>query len=97
MLFIIDKALEKRQQEGNPIRVGMVGAGFMARGIALQLCQYVPGMKLVAISNRHLEGAKRAYTEAGIEDFVVSRNGWATGTEHCRQQIRSYRQCFVAL
>jgi predicted homoserine dehydrogenase-like protein len=71
MLFIIDKALEKRQQEGNPIRVGMVGAGFMARGIALQLCRYVPGMKLVAISNRHLEGARRAYTEAGVSDFTV--------------------------
>jgi predicted homoserine dehydrogenase-like protein len=49
----------------------MVGAGFMARGIALQICQFVPGMELVAISNRHLEGAKRAYAEAGIEDFQV--------------------------
>lgn len=71
MLFIIDKALEKRQQAGNPIRVAMVGAGFMARGIALQLCQFVQGMQLVAISNRHLEGAQRAYKEAGVENFQV--------------------------
>jgi predicted homoserine dehydrogenase-like protein len=71
MLFIIDKALEKRKLEGNPIRVGMIGAGFMARGIAWQLCQIVPGIKLVAISNRHLDGAKTTYTEAGISQIEV--------------------------
>jgi predicted homoserine dehydrogenase-like protein len=66
-MIIIDKALEKRHQEGNPIRVAMVGAGFMGRGIGLQISTVVPGMKLVAISNRHIEGAHRAYVEAGIE------------------------------
>jgi predicted homoserine dehydrogenase-like protein len=70
-MIIIDKALEKRHQEGNPIRVAMVGAGFMARGIALQICQFVQGMELVAISNRHIEGAIRAYKKAGVEDFQV--------------------------
>lgn len=67
-MIIIDKALDKLQENGKPIRVGMVGAGFMARGIALQLVQVVPGMELVAISNRHLEGARRAYNEAGISE-----------------------------
>jgi predicted homoserine dehydrogenase-like protein len=43
----------------------------MGRGIALQLCNVVPGMKLVAISNRHLEGARRAYREAGVENVQV--------------------------
>ncbi|MCB0214383.1 MAG: Gfo/Idh/MocA family oxidoreductase, partial [Anaerolineae bacterium] len=66
-MIIIDKALEQRQQAGNPIRVAMVGAGFMGRGIALQIFTAVPGMELVAISNRHLDGAKRAYAEAGVE------------------------------
>lgn len=50
---------------GNPVRVAMVGAGFMARGIALQVNSSVPGMELVAISNRHIDGARRAYEEAG--------------------------------
>ena len=59
-MIIVDSALRKRQEEGQPIRVAMVGAGFMARGIALQICNVVPGMELVAISNRHLEGATRA-------------------------------------
>jgi len=67
-MIIIDKALEKQQQENNPIRVAMIGAGFMGRGVALQILNSVPGMELVAISNRHLDGAKRAYAEAGVEE-----------------------------
>ena len=66
-MIIIDKALEKRQQQNNPIRVAMIGAGFMGRGVALQILNFVEGMELVAISNRHLDGAKRAYSEGGVE------------------------------
>jgi len=68
-MIIVDKALEKRQHENNPIRVAMIGAGFMGRGVALQILNFVQGMELVAISNRHLDGAKRAYSEAGIEEI----------------------------
>lgn len=67
-MIIVDKALERREQEGNPIRVAMVGAGFMGRGIALQLCGAVRGMRLVAIANRHLAEAERAYGEAGVTE-----------------------------
>ena len=70
-MIIVDKALEKRQQENNPIRAAMIGAGFMGRGIALQILGSVPGMELVAISNRHLDGAKRAYSEADVEEVRV--------------------------
>jgi len=66
-VILVDKALEKRQAENNPIRVALVGAGFMGRGIALQIIHSVPGLRLVAIANRHLEGAGRAYREAGVE------------------------------
>jgi predicted homoserine dehydrogenase-like protein len=70
-MIIIDKALEKRHQDSNPIRVAMAGAGFMGRGIALQIIRYTKGMKLVAVSNRHLEGARRAYMEAGVQEVQV--------------------------
>jgi len=69
-MILVDKALEKREAEGNPVRVAMVGAGFMGKAIAYQLCNYVPGMKLVAISNRNIGKAKQAYSGAGIEDAV---------------------------
>ena len=64
-MIIVDKALEKRATAGHPIRVGMVGAGFMGRGIALQIATAAPGIRVVAIANRHLEPARRAYVEAG--------------------------------
>lgn len=69
-MFIVDRELEKLQTEGRPIRVGMIGAGFMARGIALQMLRYVPGMELVAISNRHVEKAREAYAAAGADDVT---------------------------
>jgi predicted homoserine dehydrogenase-like protein len=31
MMMILDTALKKRAAEGNPIRVGMVGVGFIGR------------------------------------------------------------------
>lgn len=70
-MIIIDKELEKRQKEGKPIKVALVGAGYMGRGIALQIIKYTIGMKLVAISNRHLESAHRAYADAGINNVSV--------------------------
>jgi predicted homoserine dehydrogenase-like protein len=66
-VIIVDTALKKRQAEGRPIRVGMIGAGFMGRGFVNQVTNSVPGMEVVAISNRSLESASRAYREAGID------------------------------
>jgi predicted homoserine dehydrogenase-like protein len=66
-MIIVDTALEKRQKEGNPIRVGLIGAGFMGRGIALQILSAVPGIRLVAIYNRTISEAERAYNQAGAD------------------------------
>lgn len=65
-MIIVDRALKARAEAGNPIQVGMVGAGFMARGIANQIINSVPGMRLAAIANRTVESARRCYEEAGI-------------------------------
>jgi predicted homoserine dehydrogenase-like protein len=64
-MIIVDKALSKREQAGNPIKVAMIGAGFMGRGIAIQLLTAARGVRLAAIANRHIEGAKQVYEEAG--------------------------------
>lgn len=66
-MIIVDTALEKREKEGNPIRVGLVGAGYMGRGIALQFLTPLTGMRLVAISNRRPSEALRAFKQAGVE------------------------------
>ncbi len=66
-MIIVDTALERCENEGNPIRVGLVGAGFMGRGIVLQFFTPLRGLRLVAIANRTLSEAERAYREAGVD------------------------------
>jgi len=65
-MMILDTALKQRADAGRPIRVGLIGAGFMARGVALQIALSVPGMRVAVIANRTLEGARRAYREADV-------------------------------
>ena len=84
-MILLDEALKRREEEGNPIRVGMVGAGFMARGIARQIEQAVPGMRLAAIANRTPENAHEAYRRAGraattdVDDVASLRDAIAAG------------------
>ena len=73
-MIIVDKALEKRAREGKPVRVGLVGAGYMGRGIALQIVTAFPGLRLAAIANRTLSDAERAYREAGVTDIAYPEN-----------------------
>ncbi|WP_075352446.1 NAD(P)H-dependent oxidoreductase [Algoriphagus marinus] len=73
-MVIIDNALKKRHAENNPIKVAMIGAGFMARGIANQIVNSVPGMRLVAIFNRNVEKARDVFFEAGIPDPLYTDN-----------------------
>ncbi len=67
-MIIVDNALKKREANNNPINVAMVGAGFMGKGIALQLLTAAKGMHLAAISNRNIEKAYKAYHESGIDE-----------------------------
>ena len=69
-MIVVDRILAAREREGRPIRVAMVGAGFMGRGIALQILKSTPGMELVAISNRDPAGAVEAYAFAGVDHPV---------------------------
>jgi len=70
-MIIVDSTLRCREAEGRRIRVGMIGAGFMGRGLANQIVNSVPGMELVAVANRTPATAERAYTEAGLSSVRV--------------------------
>lgn len=61
------RALEARAAAGDPIRVGLVGAGYAGRGFAARIIRRTPGIELVAIANRTIAEAERAYREAGID------------------------------
>jgi predicted homoserine dehydrogenase-like protein len=73
-MFIVDRELERLERAGAPIKVGMVGAGFMAKGIARQMLHYTEGMELAAISNRDVDGARKAYAESGEGNVVHVRS-----------------------
>lgn len=64
-MIIVDNALKQREQEDKPIRVGLIGAGFMARGVVHQLLTPIKGIRLVAIFNRHEQRAHELLEEAG--------------------------------
>jgi predicted homoserine dehydrogenase-like protein len=62
------RALEARAAAGDPIRIGLVGAGYAARGFASRVIKRTPGIEIVAIANRTIAEAERAYREAGIDE-----------------------------
>lgn len=73
-MVIVDTALERCEREGRPIRVALVGAGYMGRGIALEMISSIRGMRLVAIANRTLNEAGRAYRNAGVDEVRIVEN-----------------------
>ena len=88
-MVIVDTALKKRESENNPVKVAMIGAGFMARGIANQIINSVPGMDLVAIFNRNVGRAGEVYLETGIEDSV-----YTSSTSELEENIRN-KKCSI--
>lgn len=64
-MVVVDAELDKREREGRPIRIGMVGAGYVGRGIAAQLFTPVRGMRLSAVSNRTVSRARQLFTDLG--------------------------------
>jgi len=79
-VILVDTALRRRAEAGNPIRVAMSGAGYMGRGIALQIVKAVPGVELVAIASPDVEQAAAAFADAGQPDVQrVSNEDELTG------------------
>ena len=71
-MILIDNALQARAIHGKPIRVGIIGAGFMSQGLTNQIIHSTPGMQVVAISNRKPNRALQVFHYAGQEDVVVA-------------------------
>ena len=65
-MILVDAALRRREAEGRPVRVAMVGAGFMGRGVANQIVNSVPGHGARGDLQPPPRAApQRAYEEAG--------------------------------
>jgi predicted homoserine dehydrogenase-like protein len=51
-MIIVDNALKARAEQGKPIKVAILGGGFMAQGLTYQIVNSVPAMSMVAIYSR---------------------------------------------
>lgn len=83
-MVIVDNALKARAEQGKPVRVAVLGAGFMAQGLANQIVNSVPGMRLTAIYSRKLPKAFQVFDYAGIKDPVQ-----ATSQDQLEDAIRA--------
>lgn len=71
-MIIIDKYLQERACNNNPIKVGLWGAGEMAKGMVNQIMRYTPGMTVSVIANRTVRKAFEAYEYTGNEATLCS-------------------------
>jgi predicted homoserine dehydrogenase-like protein len=69
-MIIVDKALEARAKQANPIRVAVLGGGFMAQGLTNQIVNSVPGMDMVAIYSRKPQKAMHVLNYSGLKDPI---------------------------
>lgn len=71
-MIIVDNALRAREAEGRPIRVALLGAGFISQGLANHIVHTTPGMRLVGIFNRTPQRALDLCKYAGVDNVVVA-------------------------
>jgi len=71
-VIIVDTALEAREREGRPIRVALIGAGFMSHGLANHIVNTTVGMRLVGVYNRRTQRAIDLCQYAGVNRVVSS-------------------------
>jgi predicted homoserine dehydrogenase-like protein len=69
-MIIVDTALKAREKQGRPIRVALIGAGFMSHGLANHIVNTTAGMRLVGVYNRRAQRAFDLCEYAGIQDVV---------------------------
>ncbi len=69
-MIIVDKALKARAEQGNPIKVAILGGGFMAQGLTNQIVNSVPAMSMVAIYSRKPQKAIGILNYSGLENPI---------------------------
>lgn len=69
-MHIIDNSLKEREKNNNPIKVGVIGAGEMAKGLINQISRYTPGMQVVGTCSRTIDKIEHAYQTANIKEYI---------------------------
>jgi predicted homoserine dehydrogenase-like protein len=69
----VDTELQRREAAGQPVRIGLIGAGRTARMILVHLLAPVPGLRVAAIGNRTPARALEALDAVGYTQAVRGR------------------------
>jgi predicted homoserine dehydrogenase-like protein len=69
-MILVDNALSRRAADNQPIRVGLLGAGFMARGLANRILHGPAGMVVAAVYARKIDRARGLYDYCSVTDIV---------------------------
>ncbi|MGZ3433796.1 MAG: NAD(P)-dependent oxidoreductase, partial [Isosphaeraceae bacterium] len=70
-MIIVDNALKTREKEGRPIRVALIGAGFMSQGLGNHIVNTMTGMRMVGVYNRKVQRAFDLCAYCGVKDVVA--------------------------
>ncbi len=73
-MFLVDTALQAREAEGRPIRVALIGAGFMTQGLANHIVNTTVGMRLAGIYGRKPQRAFDICTYSGVKDVAAPKS-----------------------
>lgn len=71
-MILVDTALQARAAQKKPIRVAILGAGFMCQGLTNQIEHSTAGMRVVGIYNRRVGRAIDVFRYAGHQDVVIA-------------------------
>jgi len=69
-MILVDTALMAREKEGRPIRVALIGAGFISHGLSNHIVNTMKGMRLVGVYNRRSQRAYDLCHYAGLTDVA---------------------------
>lgn len=71
-MIIVDTALEQREAADDPVRVAIVGAGYMGRGMVRTITTAMPGMAVALLTNRTVATAERTWDDLGVQAAGVT-------------------------
>ncbi|MEI4473672.1 NAD(P)H-dependent oxidoreductase [Frigidibacter sp. MR17.24] len=94
-MIIVDTVLKRREAEGRPIRVAIIGAGQQARGIARSIEHSTPGMTVVAVANRTPERGLKVLGELGLESVSCTTAGQISAAIAAGQRAFTTDACLL--
>jgi len=73
-MILVDNILNRREHNGKPIKVGMMGCGVMGKCMINQITNHTPGMVIAATYSRSPEKAEKVYNELGLRKYIITNN-----------------------